>query len=87
MHESEACGSLRAMVKLQDIVEELKALPQEQLERAADYIHRLNFTSQQERKAALRRTAGSLSNEEADELDQIIEEVNSPSHPTKRSVP
>jgi hypothetical protein len=62
------------MVKLQDIVEELKTLPMERLERAADYIHQLNFASQQECKAALQRTAGSLSNEEADELDRIIEE-------------
>jgi hypothetical protein len=62
------------MVKLQDIVEELKTLPPDQLERAADYIRRLNSASQQERETALRRTAGSLSNEEADELDRIIEE-------------
>jgi len=62
------------MAKLQDIVEELKTLPPERLERAAEYIHRLNFASRQERKAALKRTAGSLTNEEADELARIIEE-------------
>jgi hypothetical protein len=62
------------MVKLQNIVEELKALPPEQLERAADYIHRLNSASRVERKAALRRTAGSLTNEEADELARIVAE-------------
>jgi hypothetical protein len=62
------------VAKLQDIVEELKTLPPERLERAADYIHRLHFASQEERKTVLRRTAGSLSNEEADELDRIIKE-------------
>ena len=62
------------MVRLQDIVEELKTLPPERLERAADYIHRLHFASQEERKGVLRSTAGSLSNEEADELDRIIKE-------------
>ena len=62
------------MVKLQDIFEELKTLPPDRLERAADYIHRLNFASRQERRAALKRTAGSLTNEEAGELARIIEE-------------
>lgn len=62
------------MVKLQDIVEELKALPPEGLQRVAEYIHGLNAASQQERKALLRRTAGSLSSEEADEFARIIEE-------------
>jgi hypothetical protein len=40
------------MAKLQDTVEEIKRLPPER-ERAADYIHRLDFASQEERKAAL----------------------------------
>jgi hypothetical protein len=61
--------------KLQDIVEELKTLPPERLEQAASYIHRLHSASRQERKAALRRTAGSLSTEEADELAKIIRMV------------
>ena len=62
------------MTQLDAIIEELKTLPPERLERAADYIHRLHSASQQERKAALRSAAGSLSNEEADELARIIEE-------------
>jgi hypothetical protein len=62
------------VAKLQDIVEELKTLPPERLARVADYIHRLHSASQQERKALLQRTAGSLSNEEADDLARIIEE-------------
>jgi len=62
------------MAKLQEIFEELKTLPPEQLESVADYVHRLHYTSQQERKAALRSNAGSLSDQEAAELTQIIEE-------------
>ena len=62
------------MNKLQDIVDELKTLPPERLERAASYIHRLHFASQEERKISLRRTAGSLTSQEADELARIIEE-------------
>jgi len=61
-------------VNLEAIFEELKTLPPRRLARAADYIHRLHSDSRMERKAALRRTAGSLTNEEADELARIIEE-------------
>jgi hypothetical protein len=61
-------------VNLEAIVEELKTLPPQRLEWAANYIHRLHSASQQERKAALRRSAGSLSDEEADELARIIEQ-------------
>ena len=61
-------------MNLEAIFEELKTLPPPRLARAADYIHRLHSDSRMERKAALRRTAGSLTNEEADELARIIEE-------------
>lgn len=61
-------------VNLETIFEELKTLPPQRLERAADYIHRLHSDSRLDRKAALRRAAGSLTNEEADELAQIVEQ-------------
>jgi len=61
-------------VNLEAIVDELKSLPPRRLARAADYIHRLHIDSRLERKALLRRTAGSLTDEEADELARIIEE-------------
>jgi hypothetical protein len=61
-------------VNLEAIFEELKTLPPNRLERAADYIHRLHSASRIERKAALRRTAGSLTNEEADDLARNIAE-------------
>ncbi|HEV1284956.1 MAG TPA: hypothetical protein VNU44_06580 [Bryobacteraceae bacterium] len=61
-------------MNLDAILEELKTLPPGGLERAADYIHRLHSASRAERKAALRRSAGSLTDEEADELARHIEE-------------
>lgn len=61
-------------MNLDAILEELKALPPAGLERAADYIHRLHSASRAERKAALRRAAGSLTDEEASELKRHIEE-------------
>jgi hypothetical protein len=44
------------------------------LEVAADFIHRLKRISEEERRAALDRTFGSLSPEEAAELERVIEE-------------
>jgi hypothetical protein len=61
-------------VNIDAILEKLKTLPPGGLERAADYIHRLHSASRLERKAALRRTAGSLTDEEANELSRNIEE-------------
>jgi 2,3-bisphosphoglycerate-independent phosphoglycerate mutase len=52
----------------------LKTLPPSNLERAADYIHRLKLITDQERHAIIDRTAGSLSREEADEWERIIAE-------------
>jgi hypothetical protein len=63
-----------AVSKLEIIVEELKALPPDRLDSAADYIHRLTAISHAERVAILERTAGSLTPDEGDELARIIEE-------------
>ncbi len=62
------------MSHLEAIVEDLKSLPPGQLELAANFIHRLKRTSQEDRDAILARTFGCLSPEEADELDRVIEE-------------
>ena len=62
------------MTKLEAVIEDLKALPPSNLERAADYIHRLKLITDQERHAIIERTAGSLTLEEADELERIITE-------------
>jgi hypothetical protein len=59
---------------LEAIVEDLKSLPPSELERAADFIHRLKRTSREDRDAILARSFGCLSPEEADELDRVIEE-------------
>ncbi len=62
------------MVTLESVIEDLKALPPSNLERAAEYIHRLKQTTDQERHAIIDRTAGSLTPEEADDLERIITE-------------
>jgi hypothetical protein len=59
---------------LENIVEDLKALPPDRLEMAANYIRQLKPTTKEERDAALARTFGCLSPEEADELERVIEE-------------
>jgi hypothetical protein len=60
--------------KLETIVEDLKTLPPDRLDSAADYIHRLKSISRAERTAILKRTGGSLTLEEGDELARIIED-------------
>lgn len=52
----------------------MKALAPSKLQRATDYIHRLNRISDRERDAIVNRTSGSLTREEADELERIIAE-------------
>jgi hypothetical protein len=62
------------MSRLDAVIEDLKALPPSNLERAADYIHRLKRINDRERLAIIDRTAGSLTREEADDLERIIVE-------------
>ena len=62
------------MSPFENIVEDLKSLPPPKLQMAADFIQRLKGVSQEERQAALARTFGCLSPEEADELEKVIEE-------------
>jgi hypothetical protein len=65
---------LEVVSPLENIVEDLKSLPPARLEVAADFVHRLKRISQAEREAALARTFGCLSPEEAGEMERIIEE-------------
>ncbi len=65
---------LEVVSPLDHIVEDLKTLPPDRLEMAASYIRRLKPISQAEREAALARTFGCLSPEEADEMERVIEE-------------
>ena len=62
------------MSPLDSILKDLKALPPDRLEMAADFIRRLKPISDVEREAALARTFGCLSPEEADEMERVIEE-------------
>ena len=62
------------MSPLDNIFEDLKALPPDRLEMAASFIRRLRPISQVEREAALARTFGCLSTEEADEMERVVEE-------------
>ena len=62
------------MSLLEAIVEELKTLPPARLEQAAGYVSRLKEASQAERVTALKKTAGTLTKEEADAWEQAINE-------------
>ena len=62
------------MSRLESIVADLSSLPPGKLELAADYIARLKRISDEERQAVLARTFGSLSREDADAMEQAIEE-------------
>jgi hypothetical protein len=62
------------MSPIDAIVEELKVLPPKRLEEAAAYIHHLRQVSQVERLQALRQTAGSLTQEEADNWAKAVED-------------
>ena len=62
------------MTPIDAIVEELKILPPKRLEEAAAYIHHLRQASQNERLQALRETAGSLTQTEADDWAKAVED-------------
>ncbi|MBI4909163.1 MAG: hypothetical protein HY820_36425 [Acidobacteria bacterium] len=62
------------MTPLESIVEDLKTLGPERLELAASFIQKLKPSIEPERRAALARTFGCLSAEEADELERVIAE-------------
>jgi hypothetical protein len=59
---------------LENIVEDLKALPPARPDVAADFVHRLKRISEDERQAIFVRTAGALSSQEASELERVIDE-------------
>ncbi len=61
------------MSALERIVEELKTLPPGKLNQAASYIHRLMETSPSDRRDALEKAYGCLTDEEAGEMEKAIE--------------
>ncbi len=62
------------MSRLETAVEELKALPPDRLERAAEYIHQLQNLDRTERNAILRSTAGILAGDRGEEFARSIKE-------------
>ena len=62
------------MTPLNTLVEELKTLPPEKLERAAEYVHSLKEGKRAVRLAALRASSGCLSAEASDEMERAIRE-------------
>jgi len=65
---------LEVVSRLEAIFEDLKSLPPDRLEMAANYIRQLKPVSEEEREAVLARTFGSLSQEDADAMLKAIEE-------------
>jgi hypothetical protein len=65
---------LEIVSRLETIVEDLKTLPPDRLEMAASYIRLLKPIGKEERDAALARTFGCLSQEDADAMLEAIEE-------------
>ena len=61
------------MSSIEKVYEDLRTLTPDKLAVAADFVHRLAWLGEQERRAIFTRTAGALSATEADELEQAIE--------------
>lgn len=67
-------NTFKVLSVAESIFEELRTLPSERLESVADYVYRMRLSDQAERKAALRRTAGTISHAEADAWEKAIDE-------------
>jgi hypothetical protein len=61
------------MSSIEKVYEDLRTLTPDKLEVAAEFVHRLAWLSEQERRAIFTRTAGALSPVDADELKREIE--------------
>lgn len=62
------------MSGLRDIVHELETLPADKLEEAGRLIHGLKQEASIDRKKLLEKACGNLSQEDANELERVIEE-------------
>jgi hypothetical protein len=67
-------NTVLSMGSFEEAVTELRGLPPARQAQAFSFIHRLATISDSERQAAFQKTGGSLTAEEADELERIIEE-------------
>jgi hypothetical protein len=61
------------MTKLDEVIEELRSLPANELEKAARFIHLLRVAGSHEDRNVLGQSASRLTAEEAAELEKIIE--------------
>ncbi len=62
------------MGSIERIIAQLQSLPPAFREQAEEYIHQLHAATRSERIEALTSTAGSLSKEEADNLELAVQE-------------
>jgi hypothetical protein len=62
------------MSRLEAIMADLSSLPPEKLELAADFVHHLKQGDHAQRRRALDRAFGCLSEAEADEMERAISE-------------
>lgn len=61
------------MGSIERTVAQLRSLPPSCQGQVEEYIHQLHAASRTERLEALKKTAGCLTNEEADTLEKIIQ--------------
>ena len=66
------------MSTVETVIEDIRSLSPAQLAAAAKIVHRLRETSPEQRKAALAKTAGALSAEEADAMEQALKDNRRP---------
>ena len=62
------------MSPLETVIEELRCLPPDKLERAAAYVHALRSGSNKDGHSAIKATAGCLAGEVGESLERAIEE-------------
>lgn len=62
------------MSSLELAVATLRSLPEAFQGQAVEFIHKLHAATREERREALRKTAGCLTDEEADNMKRAIEE-------------
>jgi hypothetical protein len=62
------------VIPLDAVIEDLKLLPPEKPRMAADFVRRLKGTSEEDRQTAFARTSGCLSPEEADAMEQAVDD-------------
>ena len=63
------------MSSLELAVAKLRSLPEAFQGQAVEFIHKLHVANRQERLEALHKTAGCLSNEEADAMERAIQDT------------